>query len=322
MVHKIVHSLTAVLVLSCMTFATSTNAENPPEAPKADAAKIDPAKLDGEKVIAKFPDGTTILMKELLKSIETLPPQLKEAPFEKIYEALLNRIIDMKLISNAARKAGVDKDAEVLKKIEDAKEAMIQKAYLDKEIAKLITVEALKEKYQEVLKMMPKDQFEIRLKHILVKTKAEAEKVIREIKDGKKFDDLAKEKSVDEQTKEQGGDLGYVRRSDLPKEFGDAVFKAAKATLVPEPVNLGELGFSVVRVEDKRPIEPPKFEEIKGEIYKAVTPQYAADFIKGLRTEAKVEKFDTEGKPLVEKVEEKKADAPAVSAVVPAPAVK
>jgi peptidyl-prolyl cis-trans isomerase C len=185
-------------------------------------------KFNQSTVVAEFSDGSKILLGQVLENRSRLPAQYKNVPIEKIYEVLLNRLVDLKLVLDAAVKLGLDKDPEILKRITDAQEAIMQKSYLDKEIAKLITDAILQEKYNEVLKMLPKGEMEIRLSHILVKTKEEALTVLKDIKSGKKFEDLVKEKSIDTQTKENGGDLGFVRKGDLPKATSEIVFKAAK----------------------------------------------------------------------------------------------
>ena len=276
---------------------------------KDDKPAIDVSKIDQAMVVAEFPNGDKITFAQLQESLNTLPPQLREVPFDKIFEPLLNRLVDMKIITLALKKDGIDKDTTILKKLDEARDALLQKAFLDKEIAKLITPEMLKEKYQELLKMLPKGEMEIRLRHILVKTKKEADDVVKSLKGGASFDELVKTKSIDEQTKVNNGELGYVRKSELPKEFGEAVFKAAKATMLPDPISLGDLGFSIVRVEDKRPVEPPQLEEVKGELLKILSAEQAAKVLEKLRKDMPVKKFDAEGKPLVEKTpEEKKAD--------------
>jgi peptidyl-prolyl cis-trans isomerase C len=280
------------------------------EGAKDEKSGIDITKLDDKIVVAELPNDQKITLGEIKESVKSLPPQLREAPIEKIYEALLNRKIDMQLLSLIVRKEGIDKDPTVLKKLDDARDALIQKAYLDGEVAKLITPEILKSKYQEFLNMLPKDEMEVRLRHILVKTKREADEVLKSLKSGTKFDDLVKSKSIDEQTKETNGELGYVRKSELPKEFGDLVFKAAKATLLPEPINLGEMGYSIVRVEDKRAVQPPQLEEVKVELIKIISAEQAVKVLEKLRKEASVKKFDAEGKVLIEKtIEERKAEA-------------
>lgn len=275
-----------------------------PEQLKEEAEKgikkpeIDISKVDKEAVVAKFKDGTQIKVKEVLEAVKTLPPQLQGAPIGEIFEPLLLRQVDMKLVLDAARAKGLEKDETNIKKLDDVKRASLHKAYLDKEVGKLINDSMLKNKYQELLKLLPKNQMEVRLRHILVKTKEEAEAVIKEIKGGKTFDDLVKTKSIDEKTKDKKGEIGYVRRDELPAEFGSAVFNAAKATLLPNPVNLGNIGWSVIRVEDKRNIDPPKFEEVKGELKNIVEGEKASEFMTKMRENSGVKAYDMNGKEM------------------------
>lgn len=259
---------------------------------------VDISKLDPNLVIAKFKDGRQVLLSEVLDAVKTLPPQLQGAPFGEIFEPLALRIVDMKLILDTAKATGMDKDPTVVKKLDDVRAATLHKAYLDKKVGEMVTDAMLKTKYQELLKLLPKNQMEVRLRHIMVKTKEEAEAIIKEIKDGKAtFDDSVK-KSIDDKTKDKKGEIGYVRRDEIPSEFGDLVFTAAKATLIKDPISLGKLGWSVVRVEDKRVIEPPKFEEVKGELQKIVESEKVVEVLDKLREDSKVKAFDMNGGPL------------------------
>ncbi len=268
---------------------------------KPDQPTVDLKTLDDNMVVAEFPNGDKVKIADIKESMATLPPQLREVPFGKVYEPLLTRVVDMKLISAASRKDGLDKDSAVLKKIADAKNALTQKFFLEKEVAKLITPEMVNTKYQQLLKMIPRNEMEIRLRHILVKTKEDAMKVMKALKSGASFDEMVRTYSIDEQSKANNGDLGYVRRNELPKEFADAVFKAPKATLLPEPIQVGDIGFSIVRVEDKRPIEPPKLEEARGEIMKVLSAEQSVKVLEGLRQTITVKKFDMNGQPLPDK---------------------
>jgi peptidyl-prolyl cis-trans isomerase C len=279
---------------------------------KPDQPNVDLKTLDDNMVVAEFPDGEKVKIADIKESMATLPPQLREVPFGQVYEPLLTRVVDMKLISSAARKAGLDKDSAVAKKIFDAKNALTQKFFLEKEVSKLITPEMVSGKYQQLLKMIPKNEMEIRLRHILVKTKEEAVKVLKALKSGSSFDEMVKTYSIDEQSKANNGDLGYVRRNELPKEFAEAVFKAPKATLLPEPIQVGEIGFSIVRVEDKRPIEPPKLEEARGEIMKVLSAEQSVKVLEGLRKSLTVKKFDMNGQALPDKLAEPTKQATAV----------
>jgi peptidyl-prolyl cis-trans isomerase C len=256
---------------------------------------VDMAKVDQNMVVAKFKDGTKITVKDVLEAVKTLPPQLQGAPISEIFEPLLLRQVDMKLVLDAANSSGLAKDPVNIQKIDDIKKASLHKNYLDKKVSEVITDAMLKTKYQELLKLLPKNQMEIRLRHILVKTKEEAEATIKEIKSGKSFDELVQAKSIDDKTKDKKGEIGYVRRDELPADFGNAVFTAPKATLLPNPVSLGNVGWSVIRVEDKRNIEPPKFEEVKGELRGIVEGEKASEIMDKMRENSGVKAFDMNG---------------------------
>ena len=294
--------------------------EKTPEQMKEDAEKgvkkpeVDLSKLDETMVIAKFKDGHTVTLKDVKEAVKTLPPQLKAAPFGEIFEPLALRLVDMKLILDAAKASGLEKEKTTVKKLEDVRSATLHKAFLDKKVVELVNDAMLKTKYQELMKLLPKNQMEVRLRHVMVKTKEEAEEVIKDIKSGKSFDDLVKAKSIDDKTKEKKGEIGYVKRDELPADFANVVFSAAKATLVPNPISLGKLGWSVVRVEDKRPIEPPKYDEVKGELQKIVEQEKIVEVLEKLRVDSGAKAFDMNGGALSLKEEVPQAPVPAAPA--------
>ena len=64
----------------------------------------------------------------------------------------------------------------------------------------------------------------LRLSHILVSTRSEAEKILRLLKQGQSFAELAKRKSIDRTSGVKGGDLGFFEKGDLLPELEDVVF--------------------------------------------------------------------------------------------------
>ena len=68
-----------------------------------------------------------------------------------------------------------------------------------------------------------------------MKTKEEAEGIIKDLEKGTDFADLAK-KSSDGPSAAQGGDLGWFKPGQMVKPFADAVAKMEKNTYTKEPV--------------------------------------------------------------------------------------
>jgi len=83
--------------------------------------------------------------------------------------------------------------------------------------------------------------------HILVKTKQEAWALLTYMKQGKSFEELAKERSLCPSGK-KGGSLGWFSRGMMVKEFENAAFSAKKGEIVG-PIRT-EFGWHLIKVID------------------------------------------------------------------------
>ena len=95
------------------------------------------------------------------------------------------------------------------------------------------------------------------------KAKEEAEKVIKELNDGKKFADLAKKYSKDESNASNGGDLGYFNLDEMVTEFSDAVKKLKVDEYTKEPIKT-EFGYHIILKTGEK--EKKKLKEVKDDI--------------------------------------------------------
>lgn len=91
----------------------------------------------------------------------------------------------------------------------------------------------------------------------------EAKKIIKELKNGKKFADLAKKYSKDEATASNGGDLGYFELNEMVDEFSDAVKKLKVDEYTKEPVK-SSFGYHIILKTGEK--EKPKLKEVKDKI--------------------------------------------------------
>ena len=106
--------------------------------------------------------------------------------------------------------------------------------------------------------------------HILVKTKEEAEAIIKQLKDEKAdFAAIAKEKSIDPGSKDEGGDLGYFGRGKMVQPFDEAVFKMKKGDISSEPVKT-ENGYHVIKLIDHQEAKKATLEENKEDVRKQI----------------------------------------------------
>lgn len=290
-------SITPALALACaasvgVILASGVpRAAEPPATPPASAAKPLPP---GNTVVARV-DGTELHFSDVEAAQQNLPPQAQKMPLEQIYPALVDRLVDGMLITEAGRKDHLDQDADVQLRLKRFEDRLIQEAYLNRAIKGAETEDQLKARYQTFIKEKAERE-EVHARHILVKTEAEAKAIIAELDKGADFADLANKDSIDTSAK-SGGDLGYFGRDDMVKEFADAAFTLPAGQYTKTPVKT-QFGWHVIKVEDRRLKAPPSFEEARQELSQQVARDVVEAKLKELRGAAKIETFGLDGKPL------------------------
>ena len=104
---------------------------------------------------------------------------------------------------------------------------------------------------------------EVEARHILVATQGEAETVIKRLEKGEGFAALAGELSLGPSAS-RGGNLGYFLAEEMVQAFSDAAFALQPGEL-SGPVET-EFGWHVIRLEDRRVVPPPSFEDLSEQI--------------------------------------------------------
>ena len=110
-----------------------------------------------------------------------------------------------------------------------------------------ITDEDVKQFYDQNNGTFKAQEGQIRARHILVATKAEAEDIINQLKNGADFATLAEEKSLDTASGVNGGELGFFTKDMMVAEFGNASFKL-KINEISAPVET-QFGWHVIQRE-------------------------------------------------------------------------
>jgi parvulin-like peptidyl-prolyl isomerase len=97
-------------------------------------------------------------------------------------------------------------------------------------------------------------------------TKEKAEAALAEVKGGKEFAQVAKEKSEDTTTKDKGGDLGFVAKNGSP--YGRFVEEEAQKLKVGElsPVFRDKSGYHILKAEELRAEHVQPLDEVKKQI--------------------------------------------------------
>lgn len=252
-----------------------------------------PAQAADDPVVATV-NGTKIMRSDVTQAYGQLPDQYKQVPFEQIFPALLDSLIDTKLAAGAARKAKIDETPAFKAELQGFTERLLGSTLIQREVETKVTDAAVKARYDEVTKEMG-GKSEIHARHILLKTEDEAKAVIKDLAGGADFAETAKKKSTGP-SGPNGGDLGYFGQGQMVPEFEKAAFALDKGGMTDAPVKT-QFGWHVIKVEDKRTQQPPTFAEMEPQIRQSMMREAGAAFTQGLREDAKIQRFNLDGTP-------------------------
>jgi peptidyl-prolyl cis-trans isomerase D len=167
------------------------------------------------------------------------------------------------------------------------------------ELAKTVAISD--ERLQQVYRTSA-DRFRVpdrvKVRHILLKTtgkspqesekiKQQAEALLKQIRGGADFAELAKKNSEDTGTAGQGGELGWISRGQTVQNFENTAFTLKPGEL--SGVISTEYGFHIIQVQEKDQARTRPFEEVKGEIAEELRRQSVYDRVQSLADQARAE---------------------------------
>lgn len=245
---------------------------------------VPPFQKDDSKTAVATVNGTDITKQQLYDQLVELGG-----------ESTLQSMITTELVNQEAEKAKVTvTDEDIDAELEDLKAqfggesafqaALTQSSMTENDLRKQmplqvkirkilepqveVTDEEITE-YYDANKASFTEEEQVRASHILVATKEEADAILKELKDGADFAELAKSKSTDTVSKENGGDLDFFTRSDMVAEFSDAAF--ALAVGETSGAVQSDYGYHIIKVTDHKDAKEYTLEEKKEEIRKTLT---------------------------------------------------
>ena len=261
-----------------------------------------------DKVVATV-NGQQITEQDLKAAVTDLDPQLARLPAEQQRAAALSALIELRLMAGEAGARGLDKNPEFQRRLAMLNQRALHAEVIDQEVAKKITDEEVRARYDQEIAATPAEN-EVKARHILVKTKEEAEAIIKELDGGGDFEKIANEKTEDPSGKTSGGDLGYFGAGQMVPEFEKAAFALEPGSYTKEPVQ-SQFGWHVIKVEDKRAKQPPAFDEVKDQFRNVVLREKYYALVKQLRDAATVDIADADLKKALEPAAEGTGEKPA-----------
>ncbi len=211
----------------------------------------------------------------------------QQAGTPEAQKAIQDELVSREVLRQAAVKKGLDKDATVATQMDMARTAVLIRAYFDDYVkANPITEAQLKANYEQYKAQLGDKEYKAR--HILVDNEEEAKKVIAALKAGENFEKLAKEKSKDTGSKDNGGDLDWGPAGRYVPEFANALRALQNNQTTDKPVK-SPFGYHVIRLDDSRAMKVPGFDEIKDNFRQRAQQEQVARLVEELKSKAKVD---------------------------------
>jgi peptidyl-prolyl cis-trans isomerase C len=191
-------------------------------------------------------------------------PDLSSMPKEVI-EILAKEVYLERELTKEAVRSSASKSKEVKDKISSAKDRIIRQAYIDSVLKEKVSEEKIRAKYLELSESI-KDKKEYSISHIVTKTKEEADKIVKDLgaKKAPKFADMAKKYSIDQDSSEKGGSLGFIVEDNMFKEISD-VLTTLKKDQISQPIQT-KFGWHIVKFSDVREAQSLPFESVQENI--------------------------------------------------------
>jgi len=236
-------------------------------------------------------DGIAITYNDVSLVEDELMAAYGQLPEEQRFQTLVGYMVNRILASEAAKKAGLENDADVAKIKAFMERKALQDVYIAKMLMERVREEDVTAYYDKEIKNGPVEE-EVRARHILLDNREAADAVMADLENGADFAALAKERSKGP-SGPSGGDLGYFSKQSMVPAFSDAAFKLAAGETSP-PVQT-QFGWHVIRVEDRRNRPVPPFDQVRDQIYQLLISEAQRDIYDEMRAKASVDLVDMPG---------------------------
>jgi peptidyl-prolyl cis-trans isomerase C len=260
------------------------------------------AALGEDTAVARIGDAT-VTNQELDFATTDLASQFAQVPEEQRRAAVLNALIDIKLMAQEAQKAGVDKTPEFASRMVFLRDRALHNSWFQQEALDKITEDEVKARYTKEISALP-ENMEVHARHILVKTKEEAEAVIADLDAGKDFIAIAKEKTKDPSGAENGGDLGFFGKGQMVPEFEAAAFALKNGDYTKTPVQ-SAFGWHVIRREEDKVTPPPSYEDVKDQVRQIILREKYVALVEAARKQATIVILDPKLKEQIDAAEQR-----------------
>jgi peptidyl-prolyl cis-trans isomerase C len=205
---------------------------------------------------------------------------------------LVEAYVEQRLLARAAANEGLHRDPAVLRRLNAARDRILASSFMESRIEAAVTPERVKRLYESQVDVTRLGD-EVKARHILVATEAEALSIIAEIRAGGDFAAYARARSLDRATAPLGGEIGWFTKDMMTPDFAAVAF-ATQRGAISEPFP-SEFGWHILEVEDRRPARGVSFGAVEDNVKRFLTMRTVSQTIDELKEEENVLYFPPEG---------------------------
>lgn len=280
-------NLAVALVAGTLAFAAGAQdkAEKAPKkASSEEKAASKKASSGSGRIVV---NGVTIPASRVDAMNKELTAQGQPESAERL-AAVREELINREVLAQAAQKRGLEKNPDIQAQMEMARQAVLVRALFENEVkSNPISDADLQKQYEQFKGQMGTNEYKVA--HILVDKEDEAKAIVDQLKKNPNdFAKIAKEKSKDPGSKDNGGDLDWGPSARYVKPFADAVQSQPKGQVSAAPVKT-DFGYHIIRVDDVRPLKVPEFAELKEQFRQRAQQAQIQKMVMDLRSKAKIE---------------------------------
>ncbi len=176
---------------------------------------------------------------------------------------LVQSYVEQRLLARAAQDTGMQRSPQVLRRVNAARDRVLAAAFLDSRITEAVKPETVERLYNSQRDITALGD-EVRVRHILVETGAQAEDIIARLNAGEDFGDIARAESQDRATAPLGGEVGWFSQGIMAPNFSRVAFSTNVGDIA-SPFQT-EFGWHIIEVLGRRSTNSVPLAEVQDNI--------------------------------------------------------
>ena len=245
--------------------------------------------------------GAKVETRDVQAELQRMPASVRERVLTQpdMLRQLISNIYLRRALAKEAERQGLTQTTEVQYALQKASEGVLAEALAERIVTAATPDNTATDKLAHTIYKAEPQRFAVpaqtRARHILIQgtspeARAQAGKLLAELKAGANFEELAKVHSADPGSAAKGGDLGFFPQGRMVKPFEEALETLQKPGDLSGVVQ-SDFGYHIIRLEERKPASTKPFEEVREQLRAEVTGKAQQDArlkeVERLRAQAK-----------------------------------